>query len=61
MAWGNVDGDGDEDIYFAAAAGQPGALFSKRVGQFTQDTVNKSLFNAHRRHEDMTPLWFDLG
>ena len=61
MAWGDVDGDGDEDIYFAAAAGQPGALFlQKGKGQFTQDTVNKSLFNAHRRHEDMTPLWFDL-
>ncbi len=61
MAWGDADGDGDEDIYVAAAAGQSGALYlQKGKGRFVKDTTNHALFNAHRRHEDMTPLWLDF-
>jgi len=60
MAWGDVDGDGDEDVYLAGASGQPGALYLQtNPGVFEPDTKNQILFNSHSRHEDMAPLWLD--
>jgi hypothetical protein len=60
MAWGDVDGDGDEDVYLAGASGQPGALFIQiSPGHFEKDTDNQIIFNSHQRHEDMAPLWLD--
>jgi enediyne biosynthesis protein E4 len=60
LAWGDADGDGDEDLYLAGAAGQPGALyFQNGDGSFSRNTLNQVVFNAHRQHEDMAPLWLD--
>ena len=61
MAWGDVDGDSDEDVYLAGASGQPGALYLQtNPGTFESDTKNQALFNSHSRHEDMAPLWLDI-
>ena len=61
MAWGDVDGDGDEDVYLSGASGQPGVLYLQtKPGLFEADTKNQILFNTHQRHEDMAPLWLDV-
>ncbi len=63
QAWGDIDGDGDDDFYLAGAAGQPGQLFrnDSREGEgeptFSPEPV--IAFNEDARFEDMGCLFFD--
>ena len=58
MAWGDVDGDGRDDLYVGAAAGQAPAIhLSTPEGAFRSSTP--AVFNADRACEDMAPLFFD--
>lgn len=60
LAFGDVDGDGDDDLFVAGAAGQPGVLFvlgddgtfAKATGEFA--------WVADAESEGMAPLWFDV-
>ncbi|MDX1389904.1 MAG: VCBS repeat-containing protein, partial [Acidobacteriota bacterium] len=58
MAWGDIDGDGDEDLYVGGGSGQPGRLFRRRDdGGF--EIVRTRVFAPDLLREDMAPLFFD--
>lgn len=57
MAWGDVDGEGDEDAYHGGAAGEPGKLLLREGDGFRQTTPEIFVEDASR--EDMAPLFFD--
>lgn len=66
MAWGDVDGDGDDDVYIGGAAGKPGRLaFNHGDGQFRAtptepgDEEQGTPWIADRDCEDLAPLFFD--
>jgi len=60
MAWGDVDGDGDEDLYLGAAAGQTASIhFNRGDGSFRQRAGQEKQFAEERECEDMAPLFFD--
>lgn len=60
MAWGDADGDGDEDLFVSGAAGQAGRLFIRQsTGQFVSSSVAAGVYEADKEYEDMAPLWFD--
>ena len=59
LACGDVDNDGDDDLYLSGAAGQLGVLYLQQEdGQFQphQLTANAP---ARAASEEMAPLWFD--
>lgn len=62
MAWGDIDLDGDDDLYMAGAAGTDGLLYLNQDGVLIagKDRLTKS--NSHIKdlmHEDMGSLFFD--
>ena len=57
-AVGDVDGDGNDDVYFGGASGQSGALFMGRDDGTFQATGN-SPWATDKGHEDMDALFFD--
>ena len=58
MAWGDIDADGDQDLYLSGAKGSTGQLLRNRgKGDFT--LVNNSAWKADANHEDMGALFFD--
>ena len=59
MAVGDIDGDGDEDVYFGGAKGSPGTLLLRDGAKWTQDTHNKNTFAESTNSEDMGALFFD--
>jgi hypothetical protein len=60
LAWGDADGDGDEDLFVAGARGQAGQLFLRREdGNFEASDSAAQPFAADRDAEDMAPLWLD--
>ncbi len=57
MSWGDVDGDGDEDLYLGAAAGQVRQLqINQGDGQFRPTPLWAS---EDEHSEDMASLFFD--
>ncbi len=60
LAWGDADGDGDEDLYVGAAAGKRGAVFIHGDdGRFKRRELEVENVKQERAHEDMAPLWLD--
>lgn len=58
MAFGDVDGDGDEDCYLGAPKGRSGAIqLNDGKGNFT--AKKSSAIAAHAEREDMAPLFID--
>ena len=58
LAWGDVNGDGHEDLFVGGASGQAGRLFiSDGHGGFS--TARAGPWHAHKDAEDMAPLFFD--
>ena len=56
VACGDVDGDGDDDVFLAGAAGQSGRLYLNDKNTFIQ---RNGPWQLDRECEDMTPLWLD--
>ncbi len=58
QAWGDVDGDGDDDFWLGGAAGSPGKIWiNDGNGAFTVQVPAALLDDA--AYEDMGGLWFD--
>jgi enediyne biosynthesis protein E4 len=58
MAWGDVDADGDDDLFIGGAAGYPGTLWMNQGdGNFQRHDVEA--FVADRDREDLGCLFFD--
>ena len=58
LACGDVDGDGDDDLYFGGAAGEPGDLVLNRgAGRFRWS--QQGSFDKDAAHEDMGALFLD--
>jgi len=58
-AWGDADGDGDDDLFVGGAAGQAGVLYlNDGQGQFQPEWDGPWL--AHEHREDMGVLWLDV-
>ena len=59
MAWGDVDGDGDEDLYFCQAAGTAGQLLiNDGNGSFSNE--KQKVFARDEACEDMGATFFDF-
>jgi hypothetical protein len=57
LAWGDVDGDGDEDCYLSGARGQSGQLVIQEApGKFR---ASPQAVSASAQQEEMAPLFFD--
>ncbi|MBN1442183.1 MAG: CRTAC1 family protein, partial [Planctomycetes bacterium] len=60
MAWGDADGDGDDDLFLCGAAGQAGELYLRAApGRFERSRAVEDVFRADERSEDMAALWLD--
>ena len=57
MAWGDVDGDGDDDLLLGGAAGSSAQLYLNEGGQLGHQVV--PAFDQDQDAEDMAPLFFD--
>ena len=58
MAWGDIDGDGDDDLYLGGAAGDAGTLY-RHDQNHELHKVNVQIFAEDNEYEDMAPLFFD--
>lgn len=63
QAWGDIDGDGDLDLYLGGAANQPGQLFRNDTESNSMDIqltpVVMAAFTMDARYEDMGMAFFD--
>jgi hypothetical protein len=58
VAWGDANGDGRDDVYIGAAAGERGALFlSDSQGRLQLQAGGP--WEAHEHREDLGAVWFD--
>ena len=58
VAWGDIDGDGDDDVYLGAASGFSGKIFKNNgLGNFKK-TVQQ-VFNRDANYEDMGAIFVD--
>lgn len=57
MAWGDVDGDGDDDLFVGGASGKSGRLHVNDNGQLRYRQV--PALELDQNAEDMAPLFFD--
>ncbi len=61
MAWGDVDGDGDEDLYFVGAKGQTGELYlNGGNGAFELDSKQQP-WQQKTDTEEMAAVWVDVN
>ena len=61
LAMGDVDGDGDTDVYFAGAKGQAGALYlNDGKGAYTSDSRSQP-WQLQVDVEEMAPLFVDVN
>ena len=58
IAVGDVDGDDDDDLFFAGPAGAPGRIYRNQAGRFTKG--NSAVFLAAKAAEDMGALFVDV-
>ena len=56
-AWGDVDGDSDDDLYIGGSKGNPGMLYINESNKFRKDTAR--MFASDSECEDMGSLFFD--
>ena len=59
VAWGDVDGDGDDDVYVGGARGQWQRLYLNRGDGSFEPGANEA-FRADASCEDMAPLFLDV-
>ena len=60
MSCGDIDGDGDDDLFRGGAAGQPGVILINQNGRFVAHRESSSsVLIADREYEDMGSLLFD--
>ena len=63
QAWGDIDGDGDLDMFLAGAAGQAGQLFTnstqKDSGEILLTPRLSAVLTIDSNHEDMGATFFD--
>jgi len=58
IAWGDVDNDGDDDVFVGGSAGQAGTLFiNQSDGRFL---AVSGPWLDHEAREDMAALWIDV-
>lgn len=57
MAWGDVDGDGVDELWLGGAAGHPGQLLRREGSGFV--AISSAALAADKYSEDMGGLWFD--
>ena len=64
QAWGDIDGDGDSDLFFGGASGQPGQLFENKTEAGSAEVRLRPkpvpLFSADARYEDMGTVFIDV-
>ena len=61
MAWGDVDGDGDDDMFLGGAAGFAGQMIINHgQGQFQAVDVKSSVWELDKAAEDMGALLADI-
>jgi predicted nucleotidyltransferase len=58
LAWGDVDGDGDDDLFLGGAAGQPGELRLNEGGGVLEAQWTDA-FAEDKAREDMGAVFFD--
>lgn len=56
-AWGDIDNDGDDDLYLGGSKGVAGQLFVRDRGKFAGRGA--ATFDIDAECEDMAPLFFD--
>ncbi|MDC0296749.1 FG-GAP-like repeat-containing protein, partial [Akkermansiaceae bacterium] len=56
-AWGDVDGDGDDDVFIGQGRGFAGRLYYNENGEFEGRSLD--CFKIDKDCEDMAPLFFD--
>ena len=60
MAWGDVNGDGRDDVYIGGAAGQSGELYVNQGSGRFRKSDKPSPWSDHLNREDMSILWIDV-
>jgi hypothetical protein len=57
IATGDVNGDGQEDVYVGGAKGQAGSLYLQKMGRL--EKKNTAVFEMDKLYEDMGTVFFD--
>jgi hypothetical protein len=58
MAVGDINGDGNEDIFLGGAKGQPGMVYAHK-GNGSLEPIGNSTFEADKEEEDTAAAFFD--